>query len=202
LAKNLIKHWKILEGDLVQIITGPESGKQGVVKKVLRKKNRLIVEGCNLVKRHIKKRADSPGTVITKEGSIHYSNVMLVCPKTNAPTRVEMRFLEDGTKVRFSKKGQVIIPKPEPVKHKWRPSNPTKDTASADVLEKTFMEQEMIELKNRYLRQLELMHYNHLRQKYEQEQKKELKKMLDERRFQYRVLHRAKELYLAKNVPQ
>ncbi len=93
LAKNLIKHWKILEGDLVQIITGPESGKQGVVKKVLRKKNRLIVEGCNLVKRHIKKRAESPGTVITKEGSIHYSNVMLVCPKTKYVSNMQMLYI-------------------------------------------------------------------------------------------------------------
>lgn len=106
-----------------------------------------------------------------------------------------MRFLEDGTKVRWSKKGQVIIPKPAPTKRKWKPSNPSKDTASANVLEKTFTEQEMIELKNRYLRQFELMHYNHLKQQYEQDSKRELKKVLDERRFQYQVFQRAKELY-------
>ena len=82
LAANLIKKWRIVQGDLVQITTGAEAGKQGVVKKVLRKNNRLIVEGCNLVKRHVKRREDQPGTVITKEAGIHYSNVMLVCPKT------------------------------------------------------------------------------------------------------------------------
>ena len=106
-----------------------------------------------------------------------------------------MRFMEDGTKVRWSKAGQVIIPKPEPKKRKFKPSNSAKDTASALVLDKTYKEQEMIELKNRYLRQLELVHYNTLRQLYEENQKKELKKLLDERRFEYQVFQRARQLF-------
>jgi large subunit ribosomal protein L24 len=194
LFNNLIPKWKIVKGDLVQIMTGQEAGKQGVVKKILRKKNRLIVEGCNLVKRHIKKRQDSPGTVITKEASIHYSNVLLVSPTTNEPTKVEMRFLEDGSKVRFAKKGQVVIPKPA-YKRGRKPANALKDTAPASVTEKTYTEQEIIELKNRYLRSMELMHYNQLKQQYENQQKKEVKKTLDQRRFQFEVYRKAKEMF-------
>ena len=110
-----------------------------------------------------------------------------------------MRFLEDGSKVRYSKKGQVVIPKPTP-KRGWKPSNTVKDTTSTNVLDKTFTEQEMIELKNKYLRQMELAYYNHLKQKYENEQKDQVKKTLYQRRFQYEVYQRAKQLYADKFV--
>jgi large subunit ribosomal protein L24 len=82
LAKNLVKKWRIVKGDLVEVITGRDAGKQGVVKKVYRDKNRMIVDGCMLVKRRIKPQGDQPGYVMTKEATIHYSNVMLVDPKT------------------------------------------------------------------------------------------------------------------------
>lgn len=82
LANNLVSQWKVVKGDLVQIVAGQEAGKQGVVKKVFRDKNRLIVEGINLVKRHMPKTKDAPGSIVTKEAAIHYSNVALVCPET------------------------------------------------------------------------------------------------------------------------
>jgi large subunit ribosomal protein L24 len=82
LKKNLIKTWRICRGDLVQVISGSEKGKKGLVVDVFRKKNRLTVEGVNLVQKHIKKTAESPAQVITKEAGIHYSNVLLVCPET------------------------------------------------------------------------------------------------------------------------
>jgi len=77
LAKNLVQQWKIVKGDLGQIIVGQEAGKQSVVKNVFRTKNRLIVERCNLVKRYMPKNNESPCSVITKEAGIHYSNVCL-----------------------------------------------------------------------------------------------------------------------------
>ncbi len=82
LKAALNKTWKILRGDLVQVMKGKDVGKQGVIKKVLRDRNRVIVEGVALVKKHVKKTKDTPGHIITKESSIHYSNVSLVDPRT------------------------------------------------------------------------------------------------------------------------
>jgi large subunit ribosomal protein L24 len=82
LASVLVKKWNIVKGDLVSVMRGKDFGKQGLVKKVFRDKNRLIVEGCNLVKKRLKPQGDQPGYVLTRESTIHYSNVMLVDPKT------------------------------------------------------------------------------------------------------------------------
>jgi large subunit ribosomal protein L24 len=80
LQNNLIKKWKILRGDLVSVLTGKDKGKQGVVKKVLRNKNRLVVEGVNIIKKRVKKTQQGPGMLVNKESTIHYSNLKLVCP--------------------------------------------------------------------------------------------------------------------------
>lgn len=98
------RRWRIRKGDLVQVITGKDKGKQGKVSKVLREDERLIVEGVMMVKRHMKANRSNPsGGIISKESSIHVSNVMLVDPTVNKPTRVGVE-VKDGQKVRVSKK--------------------------------------------------------------------------------------------------
>jgi large subunit ribosomal protein L24 len=116
--------WDILRGDRVQVIgLHPESGKQGIVRTVLRAKDRVIVNGVNLAPRNIKGDKDRgiPGRTIMKERSIHYSNVNLVDPIQGVPTRVTRRVLETGEKVRISKKSGAIIPRPEILQFRKRP---------------------------------------------------------------------------------
>jgi large subunit ribosomal protein L24 len=109
--------WNIVRGDTVQIIskTHPEYGKRGIISHVDRKRDRVIVSGVNLAPYHQKpiQNAGLPGRTIVKERSIHYSNVNLIDPVMNVPTRVTRRYLEDGTKVRVAKKSGAIIPRPE-----------------------------------------------------------------------------------------
>jgi large subunit ribosomal protein L24 len=95
---------KIKKGDRVIVRTGRDKGKVGTVTQVIRNDETLIVEGINLVKRHKKVSAGNPGGIITEEATIHVSNVAILDPKTNEPTKVGYKFLEDGTKVRISKK--------------------------------------------------------------------------------------------------
>ena len=99
----------IKTGDTVKVIAGNEKGKSGTVKEVLTTKDRVIVEGLNVVKKHIKPSATNPnGGIENKEAGIHISNLQLVDPKTGDSTRVG-RKLEDGKLKRFSKKtGEVI----------------------------------------------------------------------------------------------
>ena len=83
---------------------GNDKGKTGKVLEVLRDKDRVIVEGINMVSKHTKPNAKQPqGGIVKQEGSIHISNVQLVDPKTGAPTRIGYKF-EDGKKVRIAKK--------------------------------------------------------------------------------------------------
>ncbi len=100
---------KIKREDFVVVIAGKDRGKRGKVLRVIPKKQRVVVEGVNIVKKHQKPTANSPGGIIEKPAPIHVSNVMLICPKCGTPTRVGFTFLEDGTKVRKCKKcGEVI----------------------------------------------------------------------------------------------
>lgn len=118
--------WNILRGDKVQVIGNhPERGKQGIVTIVLRDKDRVIVEGVNMGPRNIKGDKDRgiPGKVIMKERTIHYSNVSLVDPVQNVPTRIIKKFLETGEKVRISKKSGAIIPRPEILEFRKKPIN-------------------------------------------------------------------------------
>lgn len=118
--------WNILRGDRVQVVgTHPERGKQGIVLKVLRDKDRVIVEGVNMGTRNIKGDKDKgiPGRVIMKERTIHYSNVNLVDPIQNVPTRIIKKYLESGEKVRISKKSGAIIPRPELLTFRKKPVN-------------------------------------------------------------------------------
>ena len=99
---------KIKKGDTVQIIAGNDSGKTGRVIKVFLDKDRVVVEGANMVKKHARPTQDNPqGGIIEKEATIHISNVMMVA--SGKPTRVGYKTLEDGRKVKFAKKtGEVI----------------------------------------------------------------------------------------------
>ncbi|WP_423363727.1 50S ribosomal protein L24 [Mycoplasma sp. P36-A1] len=96
-------------GDLVQVIAGKDKGKQGKILKVITKENRVIVEGVNIITKHLKPSNVNPdGGVVKTEGKIHASNVMILDPKTNEPTRFNKE-IKDGKKVRISKKtGNVI----------------------------------------------------------------------------------------------
>ena len=99
---------KIKKGDTVQVITGNDVGKTGRVIKVFIDRDRIVVEGVNIVKKHARPTQDSPqGGIIEKEATIHVSNVMLVAG--GKPTRVGYKTLEDGRKVKFAKTtGEVI----------------------------------------------------------------------------------------------
>jgi large subunit ribosomal protein L24 len=105
---------KIRRGDSVQVMAGKDSGKTGRVLRVEPKKNRLYVEGLNIVKRHQRprtlketQRGGKIGGVIEKEGPIHVSNVMLVDPKQNRPTRVAVERQDDGKRVRVAKRSNT-----------------------------------------------------------------------------------------------
>jgi large subunit ribosomal protein L24 len=100
----------IKKEDTVFVIAGKEKGKRGRVLSVLPGKQRVIVERVNMIKKHMKpSKQYQQGGIIDKEAAIHRSNVMLVCPKCDAPTRVGAHLLSDGRKVRACKKcGEVI----------------------------------------------------------------------------------------------
>ena len=98
------------KGDTVQVMTGEYKGKSGKILKVFPDKKRAIVEGKNMVKRHTKPSPKNQnGGILEKEASIHLSNLMLLCPKTNKPTRIGVNLLENGKRIRFSKKAKESI---------------------------------------------------------------------------------------------
>ncbi len=103
----------IRRNDQVVITTGKDSGKRGRVLKVLPAKNRLIVEGVNLIKRHTRPnpQRNVKGGIVTREASLHASNVQLVCPECGKMTRVGRQILADGRKVRICRKCEGVVDK-------------------------------------------------------------------------------------------
>jgi large subunit ribosomal protein L24 len=100
----------IKKGDTVVVVSGKDKGKKGKVLKVHPKMNRVIVEGVNMISKHQKPNAKmQQAGIIHQEGTIHASNVMLWDAKANAPTRVGYKILENGKKVRVSKKSGETI---------------------------------------------------------------------------------------------
>lgn len=94
----------VKKGDTVKVISGKDKGKTGVVLTALPKKDRVLVEGINIVKKHTKPNQANPqGGIVSQEAAIHVSNVMLLDPKSGEPTRVGYK-VEDGKKVRVAKK--------------------------------------------------------------------------------------------------
>ncbi len=101
--------FKIKKGDKVVVITGRDKGKSGEVLRVLRDEDRVVVQGVNMVKRHTRPGAGQPGGIVEKEAAIRISNVAHLDPKSNRPTRVGYKFLEDGRKVRFAKRSGEVL---------------------------------------------------------------------------------------------
>ena len=100
---------KIKKGDKVQIMAGKDRGKQGEVLRVIPVAEKVLVKGVNVMKRHMRpKREGEKGERIEKEVPLHVSNVMLVCPHTNKPTRIGYK-IEGGEKIRMSKKSGKAI---------------------------------------------------------------------------------------------
>ena len=95
---------KIHTGDTVQIITGADRGQTGKVVSVDHDKQKVLVEGVNMVYKHVRPSQRNPqGGRLHKEMPINACNVMVVCPKTSKPTRVGFRYLDDGSKERYAK---------------------------------------------------------------------------------------------------
>ena len=91
-------------GDKVVVIAGKDKGKEGKIIKVLRKEGKVVVEGVNMVKKHIKGNGQQAGSISEVEAALNVSNVMIIDPKTKKPTRIGHRFDKNGKKIRVSKK--------------------------------------------------------------------------------------------------
>lgn len=100
----------IRKGDLVRVISGRERGKSGKVLQVLREKQRVLIEKLNMIKRHSRPdQKNKQGGIIEREGSLHLSNVMLVCSQCGKAMRFSLKVLTDGKKLRCCRKcGEVL----------------------------------------------------------------------------------------------
>lgn len=99
----------IKKGDMIQVIAGREKGKTGKIASILRLKNRVLIDGLNLVKRHTKPTQKNPqGGILEKSASLHYSNVLLLCPKCNKGVRVKL-LIKGDKKERVCKKCNTAI---------------------------------------------------------------------------------------------
>ena len=105
----MIQKFRIKKGDTVCVISGKDKGKSGQVLKMLRERNRVIVQGVNLIKKHQKQTMTQEGGIIQKEASLHISNVAHMDPQSKKPTRVGYKILEDGRKVRVAKRSGETI---------------------------------------------------------------------------------------------
>jgi large subunit ribosomal protein L24 len=100
----------VRKGDTVVVIAGKERGKRGKVLRVIPEKGRVIVERINMIKKHQRPTQKlRQGGIIEREGSLHISNVMLLDPRSDKPTRVGVRALSDGKKVRLARKSGEMI---------------------------------------------------------------------------------------------
>jgi len=100
----------IKKDDKVKVIAGKDKGKIGKVLRVDRKKDRILVENINIVKRHTRPTAKNrQGGIVESEATVPWSNVMLMCSKCLSPVRIQMRRLDDGKKVRSCRKCNEII---------------------------------------------------------------------------------------------
>jgi large subunit ribosomal protein L24 len=94
----------IRTNDIVEVITGDDRGTRGRVLRTLPEKGKVVVEGVNRVYKHLKPNRRNPqGGRLSKEMPVAVSNVQLICPQTNRPTRVGVRYLADGSKERYAK---------------------------------------------------------------------------------------------------
>ena len=105
------KQYHVKKNDLVMVMTGKSKGKTGKVLRILTKKDRLIVEKVNMIKRHVKPSQKTKGGIMERENPIAVSNVMIYCDKCSKPVRVGKKLLEDGKKVRYCRKCEDVIDK-------------------------------------------------------------------------------------------
>ena len=100
---------KIKSGDVVKVIAGDHKGSEGKVLRVIRDKNKAVVEGVNMVSKHTKPSAKSPqGGIVKKEAAMHISNLSLIDPKSKEATKVGYK-VEGDKKIRFSKKSNQVL---------------------------------------------------------------------------------------------
>ena len=100
---------KIKKGDKVVVLGGRDKGRSGEVLQVFPKLDRALVRGINMVKRHQSQTMKQEAGIISKESSIHLSNLAVADPKDGKPTRVGFKILDDGRKVRFAKRSGEMI---------------------------------------------------------------------------------------------
>jgi large subunit ribosomal protein L24 len=100
---------KIKKGDNVIVLTGRDKGKTGAVVRALPTENKVVVQGVNVAKRHTRQSATAQGGIVEKEMPIHVSNVAFIDPKSNKPTRVGFKTLDDKTKVRIARRSGEVI---------------------------------------------------------------------------------------------
>jgi large subunit ribosomal protein L24 len=99
----------IRKGDNVVVITGSDKGKKGSVLKVFPKENRALVQGVNMVKRHQRQTQTQQAGIVSKEAPVQLSNIAHVDPKSGKATRIGLKTLSDGRRVRFAKKSGEVI---------------------------------------------------------------------------------------------
>jgi len=105
------KKMRVKKDDMVMVIAGKDNAKTGKILRVFAKKDSVLVEGLNLIKKHVRARGNQPGGIEEKEAPIHISNVMLYCPKCAKPVRVKKSLLENGEKARLCVKCGVAFDK-------------------------------------------------------------------------------------------
>ena len=102
----------VRKGDTVMVVAGKERGKKGKVLRVIPEKGRVVIERINMIKRHRKPSGpQNPGGILEKEAPLDQSNVMLICPQCNKPTRVGRKHLQGRARVRTCKKCKETIDK-------------------------------------------------------------------------------------------
>ena len=133
------KKWKIVRGDEVMVTAGKDKGSRGIVREVLRTKNKVLVDGVNYVRKRVPS-TEVRGGHLSIEAPVAISNVALVDPASGAPSKVAFRYV-DGTRVRVAKKSGSIIARPEILLESRLPrrSAGTSDTKANDVLEVTYI---------------------------------------------------------------
>lgn len=96
-------------GDKVVVIAGKDKGKEGNITKILRSENKVLVEGVNMMKKHMKPNGNQPGNIVEQEASIDASNVMILDPKTKKATRIGHEIDKKGNKVRITKESNSVL---------------------------------------------------------------------------------------------
>ena len=103
--------FKIVKGDTVMVLWGKDKGKRGVVQRVMPKEGKVVVENVNIVKKHVKPRGIvRQAGIIEQSAPLDISKVAIVDPRTGEPTKVGFRFLADGSKVRYAKRSDEVLP--------------------------------------------------------------------------------------------